>query len=533
MPILLRNFAVDFRVGEDALLEHILRRLSLDRDQVAGWRVVRKGLDARKKSAIRYVYAIELSVKDEAACIERFPGDPDVFVVAEEKERCFPKVASDRRIVIAGMGPAGLFAGIRLADYGLRSMIIERGRPVEERVRDVRSFWERGVLDPESNVQFGEGGAGTFSDGKLTTRLRDANLGYILRKLVQFGAPGEILHLAKPHIGTDRLRLVVRGMREDLVARGMQISFSSKLTDVLPRKGRIAGVVLNGRDELPCDYLVLATGHSARDTYEMLHGRAVRLERKPFAVGVRVEHPQELINRIQYGMPAHPRLPQAEYFLTARDPATGRSVYSFCMCPGGVVMAAASEEGCLVTNGMSFYGRDSGYANSALVAAVDVGDFPSAHPLAGVEFQRIWERKAFAAGGHSYCAPSQNLMDFAGGKGLRGVRSSYLPGVVETDLSEVLPRDVASALRTGIKTFDRKMRGFLTEEATLTGVETRTSAPVRIVRGEDYQSVSLAGLFPAGEGAGYAGGIMSAALDGIRVADRIALELQEELRSGV
>jgi uncharacterized FAD-dependent dehydrogenase len=529
----LRNFAVDFRVGEDALLEHILRRLLLDRDQVTGWRIVRKGLDARKKSALRHVYSIELSVKDDAACIARCPGDPDVLVVEEERERCFPKVLSGRKIVIAGMGPAGLFAAIRLADYGLRATIVERGRPVEERVGDVRSFWDRGELDPESNVQFGEGGAGTFSDGKLTTRIRDENLGYILRKLVRFGAPREILHLAKPHIGTDRLRLVVRGMREELIARGMEISFSRKLTDIIPRKGRIAGAVLNGRDEVPCDFLVLATGHSARDTYELLDKRAIRLEPKPFAVGVRIEHPQELINRIQYGIPSHPLLPPAEYFLTARDPENGRSVYSFCMCPGGVVMAAASEEGCLVTNGMSFYGRDTGYANSALVAAVDVTDFPSTHPLAGVEFQRIWERKAFASGGRSYFAPSQNLMDFAEGKGQRGIRSSYRPGVVETDLSEVLPRGVASALKSGIRTFDRKMRGFLTREATLTGVETRTSSPVRIVRGDDYQSVSLDGLFPAGEGAGYAGGIMSAALDGIRVADRIAREIQEESRSGL
>lgn len=533
MPILLRNFAVDFRVGADALLEHILRRLSLEREEITSWRVLRQGLDARKKSSICYVYTIELSVKDEAACIGRFPDDPDVFAEAEKKERFFPKVVTEKKIVIVGMGPAGLFAGIRLADHGIGATLIERGRPVEERVRDVRNFWERSELDQESNVQFGEGGAGTFSDGKLTTRIRDENLRYILRKLVQFGAPREILHLAKPHIGTDRLRLMVRGIREDLIARGVKIAFSRKLTDIIPRKGRIAGVVLDESDELSCDYLVLATGHSARDTYGMLNHRSIRLEPKPFAVGVRIEHPQDLINRIQYGIPSHPMLPQAEYFLTARDPETGRSVYSFCMCPGGVVMAAASEEGCLVTNGMSYFGRDSGYANSALVAAVDVRDFPSSHPLAGVEFQRIWERKAFAAGGHSYFAPAQNLMDFAVGKGSHGVRSSYRPGVVETDLSTVLPKDVASALKSGVAIFDRKMRGFLTEDATLTGVETRTSSPVRIVRGDDFQSVSLSGLFPAGEGAGYAGGIMSAALDGIRVADRIALELQDEIRSGV
>lgn len=533
MPILLRNFAVDFKTSEDDLPALLLRRLSLDRPQLTDWKILRKGLDARKKPSIRFVYTIEISVKDEAACLAAFRDDPDVIAVEEAKERVFPKVAAEGRIVIAGMGPAGLFAAIRLADYGISATLIERGRPVEERVRDVGAFWERGNLSPESNVQFGEGGAGTFSDGKLTTRVRDENLGYILRKLVGYGAPSEILYLAKPHIGTDRLRVVVRRIRDDLTRRGMEICFSRRLTDIASRNGRISGIVTNERDEVACDYLVLATGHSARDTYEMLDRRAIRLERKPFAVGVRIEHPQELINRIQYGVPSHPRLPPAEYFLTCRDPRTGRSVYSFCMCPGGVVMAAASEEGCVVTNGMSGYGRDSGYANSALIATVDEMDFPSTHPLAGIEYQRIWERKAFEAGGGSYRAPAQNLMDFVAGKGRRGVRSSYLPGVVETDLSGVLPNQIAEALKAGIRVFDRRMKGFLTADATLTGVETRTSSPLRVVRGDDLHSVSLAGLFPTGEGAGYAGGIMSAALDGIRVADRIAMELSAATRSKV
>jgi uncharacterized protein len=532
VPFQVRNFAVDFRIRDDELLEHLLRRLLLENDEITGWRVVRKGLDARKKSSIRYVYTIEFSVRDEESCNEKFRLDGDILPVADETQRSFPHLAADRKIIIAGMGPAGLFAAIRLSNYGLRPTLIERGRPVEERVRNVETFWRGGSLNPESNVQFGEGGAGTFSDGKLTTRIRDENLRYVLESLVHFGAPAEILWLAKPHIGTDRLRRVVREIRRELLACGCEVLFSRKLTDISCRNGHVRAVVLDGRDEASCDFLVLATGHSARDTYGMLARRGIRLEQKPFAIGVRVEHPQDLINCIQYGVPSHPRLPQAEYALTFSDPETGRSVYSFCMCPGGVVMAAASEEGCLVTNGMSSYRRDAPYANSALVVAVDGRDFPGNRPLAGMEFQRLWEQKAFSAGGRTYRAPAQNLLDFVVGNGSRGVCSSYRPGVVETDLAQVLPREVVQALKAGIKGFDRKMRGFQTKEATLTGVETRTSSPVRVVRGDDLQSVSLKGLFPTGEGAGYAGGIMSAAIDGIRVADRIARELSENTRSG-
>ncbi len=531
MPFQVRNFAVDFTIREDELFENLRLRLLLERDEITDWRIIRKGLDARKKSSIRYVYTIEFSVRDEEGCRDKFSIDPDILPVDVEPTRFIPRLSSKRKIIIAGMGPAGLFAAIRLASYGLRPILIERGRPVEERVRHVETFWRGGALNPESNVQFGEGGAGTFSDGKLTTRIRDENLRYVLENLVHFGAPTEILWLAKPHIGTDRLRRVVRRIRNELLARGCEFLFSGKLTDITSRNSRVNTVVMNDRDEVPCDFLVLATGHSARDTYEMLVRRGVHLEKKPFAVGVRVEHPQQRINCIQYGIPSHPCLPQAEYVLTFADPDTERSVYSFCMCPGGVVMAAASEEGCLVTNGMSTYRRDAPYANSALVVAVDGRDFPGNNPLAGVEFQRNWERNAFAAGGGTYRAPAQNLLDFVEGRGSRGVRSSYRPGVVETDLARVLPPEIAQALKSGIRGFDRKMRGFLTQEATLTGVETRTSSPVRIVRGDDLQSVSLKGLFPTGEGAGYAGGIMSAAIDGIRVADRIASELSEDTRS--
>ncbi|RQW88216.1 MAG: hypothetical protein EHM79_06125 [Geobacter sp.] len=526
MPFLIRNLVFDFRTTETAIFVQLLTRLALSKEEVVSWKIVRKGLDARKKKSIRYVYTIEISVRNESACIEKFAHDSDIMHVPEKVLKTFPVISTDKEIVIAGMGPAGLFAALRLAEYGLQATIIERGRPVEQRVQDVQSFWDRGTLNPESNVQFGEGGAGTFSDGKLTTRIRDENLSYILDSFVRFGAPREILHLAKPHIGTDKLRRVVAAIRTELLERGFTIRFSGKLTDLLTTRGQVSGLVLNGAEELPCEYLVLATGHSARDTYEMLQRRSIRMERKPFAIGLRVEHPQDLINSIQYGDKSAAGLPTAEYVLTHHDPETDRPVYSFCMCPGGVVMAAASEVGGVVTNGMSSFQRNSPFANSALVVAVGERDFPGSHPFAGIDFQRALEQKAYAAGNFSYYAPAQNLMDFTSGKGFHAVSSTYRPGIVPVDLAEILPRDVALALKAGVKQFDRQMRGFLTVEASLTGVETRTSSPVRIVRGDDYQSVSLPGLFPTGEGAGYAGGIMSAAVDGIRVADRIAKELR-------
>jgi len=531
VPLIIRNVVVDFRVDKDGLLEHLLKRLSIKSDQVLDWRITRKALDARKKSSIRYVYSFLVALRDENEVAGKHAGDPDVEMAGSDTFPRFSRIRTEKRILIVGMGPAGLFAALRLAEYGLQPVIVERGRPVEERVRDVEAFWRTGLLDPDSNVQFGEGGAGTFSDGKLTTRIREDSLRYILEAFVRFGAPDELLTLAKPHIGTDRLRRVVLEMRRHLLGRGIEVGFSRKLTDIVVSGGRVAGVVLNDSEELSCSFLVLATGHSARDTYELLRRRSVSLEQKPFAIGVRVEHPQELINRIQYGITAHPQLPQAEYALSHRDPETGRPVYTFCMCPGGVVLAAASEDGCLVTNGMSNFLRDSGLANSAVIVGVGTADFPGEGPLAGVEFQRKWERMAFSAGGGSYFAPAQNLMDFVSGRGARGIRSSYRPGAVETALADLLPADVSRALKAGFRHFDRKMRGFLSADATLTGVETRTSSPVRITRGDDLQSVSLAGLYPAGEGAGYAGGIMSAAADGIRIADAIALELDRESRS--
>lgn len=526
MPFLLRNLILNLDEAEEQLTFRLCDRFGLHPTAVRTLSLVRKGIDARKKPRIKFVCTVEFTLDDEGSFWSRYGNDPDLERIHPQPEVLLPRLTTSRRIVIVGAGPAGLFTALRLADYGLSPLLLERGKPVQDRVRDVQSFWSGGELDPESNVQFGEGGAGTFSDGKLTTRVKDPNIRYVLDRLVRFGAPPEILCLAKPHIGTDRLRGVVASLRCHLEAQGVTVRFQKRLSGLVADAGSLAGVIIDGREEYPCDILVLAPGHSARDTYGMLAESRVLMEPKPFAIGVRVEHPQELINRIQYGLASHPRLPPADYQLTYNNPRTGRSAYSFCMCPGGVVVAGASEAGGVVTNGMSGHLRNAPFANSALVVTVGRGDFPGGGPLAGVEFQRHWEQLAFRHGGGNYRAPAQNMLAFLGQSGSHPLTSSYLPGVRETDLVQVLPDYVVATLREGLAHFDRKMRGFVTGEATLTGVETRTSAPLRIVRGDDFQSVSLKGLYPAGEGAGYAGGIMSAALDGIRVADAIADSLK-------
>jgi uncharacterized FAD-dependent dehydrogenase len=522
MPFLLHNLKLNPDENEELLPAMIAARFRLNTDAITGFRIVRKGIDARRKARIKLVYTVEFDCADAENLRAAHAGDADLRWVEELPPQIFKRIHSRKKIMIVGMGPAGLFAALRLAEHGLTATVIERGKPVAERLLDVTTFWGKGLLNPDSNVQFGEGGAGTFSDGKLTTRVRDANIQYVLAKLVLFGAPAEILWSAKPHIGTDRLREVVIGIRRHLENSGFTISFQRQLTDIRTSGERLASVIVNDREEYACDTLILAPGHSARDTYDMLLRRAIAMEQKPFAIGLRVEHPQELINRSQYGVPQHPHLPAADYAVAYNNPATGRSAYSFCMCPGRVVVASSSEAGGVVTNGMSGYHRNSPFANSALVATVGRNDFPDAGPLAGVEFQRIWERRAFLAGGGDYRAPAQNLLSFLAGKGGGCVSSTYRPGVRESDLATVLPEYVTGTLREGVRSFDQKMRGFITAEATLVGVETRTSAPVRILRGSDFQSPSTRGLYPVGEGAGYAGGIMSAALDGIRVADAIA-----------
>lgn len=521
----LRNTQLFLDEDEAAVPLRVAARLNLQPADIASCRIVRKGVDARKKSAIRLVYTVEISLKNPDAF-----RAPDAVATDFEERLMSPPlplapVASSGRIVIVGSGPAGIFAALRLVDCGATPLLLERGKGVEERVRDVERFWRDGILDCESNVQFGEGGAGTFSDGKLTTRVRDPNSGYVLRRFVEFGAPPEIEWLAKPHIGSDRLRAVMLNIRKYLLARGVEVRFEAKMTGISLHQGRVAGVVINDSCEEPCEALLLAPGHSSRDTYAMLEQSGVALEQKPFAVGFRVEHPQELINTIQYGISGHPQLPQADYALAWNAPSGGRSAYSFCMCPGGVVIGCSTEPETIVTNGMSNLARASGVANSALVATVKTTDFGSTSPLAGVEFQRKYEQAAYRLGGGAYRAPAQSLPAFLGRK-KGALQSTYRPGVAEAELAGIFPEFITATLQSGIEAFERKMRGFITAEATLVGVESRTSAPVRILRGEDFQSTVVAGLYPCGEGAGYAGGIMSAALDGIRVADAMAAKMK-------
>jgi uncharacterized FAD-dependent dehydrogenase len=520
MPFLLRNLTLQSGQDEGSLVTLAARCFNLDPVALLQFHIVRKGVDARKKPRVLLVYTVSFSVADEAAFWKRNSGTPNLEQLPIEAPQLFSKRTCADPIVIVGMGPAGLFCALRLAAYGIRTTVIERGKPVEERVHDVASFWRDGTLDSESNVQFGEGGAGTFSDGKLTCRLRDPNTGWILDQLIRFGAPPEIRYQAKPHVGTDRLRGVVAAIREELLEHGCSIRFSTCLTNVTSQTGKIVTVICNNKDEIPCRHLVLAIGHSARDTYAMLSRQKLLMEPKPFAIGLRVEHPQSLIDRIQYGKPDQ-ALPRADYALTYNNLMSGRSCYSFCMCPGGLVIGSSSEAEMVVVNGMSNLQRDSGLANSALVVNVRPDDFEGSDPLAGVRFQQKWERQAFEAGGRKYHAPAQNLLAYIRlGKG--PACSSYRPATVEADLATVLPEYVTTTLREGIVSFGKKMKGFVTCEATLTGVETRTSAPLRILRGENCQSPTMQGLYPCGEGAGYAGGIMSAALDGVRVADTIA-----------
>ena len=469
------------------------------------FRILKKSLDARDKGDIRWVYTVE--------CSER--AQPEEIPVYTQLRGTMPKV------YIAGAGPAGLFCALRLLAHGIRPVVIERGKKVEERAAAVERFVREGILDPACNVQFGEGGAGTFSDGKLNTQTNSPYHRDVLREFIKFGAPDEIAYLGKPHIGTDKLRGVVAAMRAYILENGGEVRFSSRLTDVAAADGKLSAVYIDGNRE-DADALVLAVGHSARDTFEMLLARGIRMEQKEFAAGVRIEHLQEEIGRAQYGA-AYPALPPADYKLVSH--AAERAVFTFCMCPGGTVIPAASEEGGVVTNGMSNFARDGVNANSALIVQVKREDFGSEHPLAGVEFQRKMERAAFAAGGGGYRAPVQRVGDFLAGKnssGFGSVLPTYGRGTEFAPVASYLPKELADALRLALPDMERRLRGFAAADALLVGVESRTSSPVRILRGEDLQAEGISGLYPCGEGCGYAGGIMSAAADGIRVAEALA-----------
>jgi len=519
MTLRLREIPLHLGEDEQQLPERVAKRVGLPAKDILDLKIVRRGIDARRKPDVLRVYEVEFRCADETALLAK---QKKSGLRRVEPLPALPaySLSGKLRTLVVGMGPAGLFAALKLAESGARVHLIERGEPVEDRIGKVKRFWEGGPLDTRSNIQFGEGGAGTFSDGKLNSRLGHPWMRHVLETLVRFGAPGEILWQAKPHVGSDRLRAVLIRFREHLLGLGVTIRYSTRLDGLLVAAGRLRGGRFESGEELACDHLVLAPGHSARDTYRMLEQAGVALTSKPFAVGLRVEHPRELINFIQYGHRNHPQLPAAEYAMAWNDKRTGRGIYSFCMCPGGVVVNASSEEGGIVVNGMSLFKRDGELSNSALVVSVRPEDFPGEDALAGMRFQRRWEEEAYRASGGHWRAPAQPLLEFLRGKGGL-LRSSCRPQVVHADLSRCLPDFVIDELRLALPQFDRRMPGFVGPEATLIGVETRSSAPLRILRGDDGQSLSHPGLYPAGEGAGYAGGIMSSAVDGLRAADKI------------
>jgi len=524
MALRIREIPLQLGEDEQGLQAKVAKRLGLAFDDLQGFKIVRRGIDARKKPNVLRIYEVEFSYRDEPALLAKQKKSPLIQV---ESLPALPVYSLKRKakVLVVGMGPAGLFAALHLAEAGLDVQMVDRGQAVEDRIGKVKSFWEGGPLDPESNIQFGEGGAGTFSDGKLNSRLNHPWMRHVLETLVRFSAPHEILWQAKPHVGSDRLRAVLIHFRKQLIELGVSLRYSSRLDDLIVREGRVCGGHLDSGEELLCDHLVLAPGHSARDTYAMLQESGVALNSKPFAIGLRVEHPRELINLIQHGHKNHPQLPSAEYAMAWNDKKEGRGIYSFCMCPGGVVVNASSEEGGIVVNGMSLYRRDEDLSNSALVVSVRPQDFPGEDPLSGMRFQRDWERAAYRAGGGTWRAPAQPLLEFLNGKGGE-LRSSCQPQVIHADLNRCLPPFVFDELRKALPHFNRRMPGFVGPEATLIGVETRTSAPLRILRDEGGESLSHPGLYPAGEGAGYAGGIMSSAVDGLRTADRILQECQ-------
>lgn len=519
----------------EALAEAICARLGIAREGLLGFTVYKRGNDARRRGAILLVYTVDIKLSDEAEVLARFPGDKDLRPTPDMAYHFVaraPEGWSGLRPVVIGAGPCGLFAGLILAQMGFRPIILDRGKVVRERTKDTWGLWRRAELNPDSNVQFGEGGAGTFSDGKLYCRVKDPRfLGRkVLEEFVKAGAPDDILWEAHPHIGTFRLVTMVESMRAAIEELGGEYRWQTRVDDLeLERladgRSRLRGLHLADGSFLQADHVVLAVGHSARPTFEMLHARGVHLEAKPFSIGVRIEHPQSWVDRARFGNCAgHPDLGAAAYSLSHHC-ANGRTVYSFCMCPGGRVVAAASEPGRVVTNGMSQYSRAEFNANSGLVVGIDPArDYPDG-PLAGIEFQRRWESLAYEAGGRNYSAPGQLVGDFLAGRpstALGEVIPSYKPGVTMTDLSGCLPEFAIEAMREALPVFGRKIARYDHPDVVMTGVETRTSSPVRITRGPDFQSLNVERLFPAGEGAGYAGGILSAAIDGIKVAEAVA-----------
>ena len=537
--------------ADDALQSAILARLGLSETELKAFTIFKRSYDARKKTAIVLIYTVDCEVEREAELLARCAGDPHVRATPDTRYHFAGHAPADfyageprPRPLVVGFGPCGIFAALILAQMGLRPIVLERGPEVRERTKDTWGLWRQGQLNPESNVQFGEGGAGTFSDGKLWSQISDPRhlTRKVLSEFVKAGAPEEILFVAKPHIGTFRLVGMVEKIRADICALGGEVRFGQRVTDILIEQNHLRGVLLASGEQLRADHVVLALGHSARDTFRMLHERGVFMEPKPFSVGFRIEHPQSLIDQARFGPNAGNALLGAADYKLVHHASNGRSVYSFCMCPGGTVVAATSERERVVTNGMSQYSRNERNANAGIVVGITPQDYRQdglsdgpVSPLDGMAFQRHWESRAFELGGGAYVAPAQLVGDFIKGqrsKVLGNVEPSYKPGVLMADLGDklrpALPAYVIAAVREALPAFERQIKGFAMSDAVLTGVETRTSSPLRITRGRDCQSLNIKGLYPAGEGAGYAGGIMSAGVDGIEVAEALGRAMLDE-----
>ena len=516
-----------------AIVAAVIKKLGINATDLVEYSIFKRGVDARKADAILLAYTLDVTVKGETKVLAKLKKDPHVKLAPDTSYHFVAQAPTDlkTRPIVVGLGPSGLFAALVLAQSGFKPLVLERGKAVRERTKDTFNFWRKGELNAESNVQYGEGGAGTFSDGKLYSQIKDPkHYGRkVLNEFVQAGAPEEILYVSHPHIGTFRLVGMVEKMRETIIALGGEIRFQSKVDDIEIQDGQMQAVILASGERIPTHHLVLAVGHSARDTFEMIHKRGVYIEAKPFSIGFRIEHPQSLIDAARHGPNAqHPILGAADYKLV-HHASNGRSVYSFCMCPGGTVVASASEPGCVVTNGMSQYSRNERNANAGIVVGITPEvDFPG-DPLAGIALQRKLESQAYVLGGSTYQAPGQLIGDFLSNKAsteFGQVTPSYTPGVHLTNLETALPEYAITAIREAIPEFAKQIKGFDLADGILTGVETRTSSPIRIKRNDDnLQSINTKGLYPTGEGAGYAGGILSAGVDGIRVAEAVALSM--------
>lgn len=525
--IRINNIKVPLDFDFSELKKFCSNKFNISEKNIYSVRLAKKSVDARKKSNVHFIISVDISAKGEKSVKNAVPAENFIYTV--------PEIKAKKRPVIVGFGPAGMFAALVLAMAGTEPIILERGMDVDSRVRAVETFRNGGELNPDCNIQFGEGGAGTFSDGKLTTGIKDKRIGWILEKLVEFGAPDEILYLAKPHIGTDKLRETVKNLRQYVISLGAEIRFNSKFVGYENENDCVSAVIYNygGNDyKIGTDNVILATGHSARDVFEMLYKKNVELSQKSFSVGVRIEHLRKDIDKAMYGSFAgHKALKAADYKLAVHLP-NGRTLYTFCMCPGGFVVPASSEQGRLAVNGMSCFARDAENSNSALLVNINTQDYGSSNPLAGMYFQRELEEKAFIAGGCDYSAPVSLVGDFMDGRisqKIGRIKPSYMPKTKFVRPEEYLPDFVCESLRMGIKEMGRKINGFDNPEAVLTGIESRSSSPVRINRTESLESVSVGGLFPCGEGAGYAGGIISAAVDGMKCAEAVINKIVSEI----